>query len=112
MKRVAISFLLVTLVGCSTSNKPEYIMADDDPLIYMSEAKAPANCKLIGYTKGPYQTFTTGNFKLGKNLHQAHINKAQALGGNYLEKDHNNGTGKVYSCPNSELLKMEAASKQ
>lgn len=24
----------------------------------------------------------------------------------------NNGTGKVYSCPNSELLKMEAASKQ
>lgn len=112
MKRVAISFLFVTLVGCSTSNKPEYVMADDDPLIYMSDAKAPANCKLIGYTRGPYKVYATGNTGLYKDQHYMHVTKAQALGGNYLEKDHNKGTGKVYSCPNSELLKMEAASKQ
>lgn len=110
MKKLLLCFSIVAIAGCSSDKQPEYIKANDAPLVYMSTAKPPIDCKFIGYTTGPYSTFN-GNPQLGRNLHQAHVNQVKKLGGNYLEKDHLGEKGRVYSCPDNEIKKMEELNK-
>lgn len=111
MKRLLLSGTVLILAACSSNKEPEYIKANSEPLVYMSTAKPPLNCKLLGYTSGPYHTYGVGNNSQGRNLHQSHINQAIRLGGNYLQKDHQRDKGYVYSCPESEILKMEKTNK-
>lgn len=109
MKMLLSCFYIIAIAGCSSDKQPEYIKANDAPLIYMSTAKPPMDCKFLGYTTGPY-SISNGSPQ-ARNLHQSHINQAKKLGGNYLEKDHLREKGRVYSCPDNEIKKMEELNK-
>ncbi len=110
MKKLISYFIVTIFVACSSTTHSDLIKANNEPLVYMSTAKPPANCKLLGYTKGPYNTFN-GNPQQGRNLHQSHINQAIKMGGNYLEKNHFMEKGIVYLCPVDELQKLESTIK-
>lgn len=108
MKQLLIYSTFILLAACSSTNQPEYIEANSEPLVYMSTAHPPANCKRLGTIAGPY---VNNNNWQARNLHQVYINKTMKLGGNYLEKDHAKERGYVYSCPIDELKKMEETNK-
>ena len=101
MKNMTFCALLIILLGCS-SNKINPLQND---LVYMSTDKAPADCKFVGKITNLHETYTSDNFKLGKNLAQAHIQAAKKLGANYVTMNADK-TGDAYYCPNAELIKM------
>jgi hypothetical protein len=104
MKNI-ICYLLIIFISSCASNKPS--LKNDSP-VYMSTMKAPADCKYLGKIYGPHQTFTSNfNPQLGKNISQAHISQAKALGANYIEMNSSYDGGKAYLCPNPELSNLD-----
>ena len=102
MKKIITCSLLVILYSCS-STKTATPSAD---IIYMSTDKAPLDCKFVGNINDLHETFTSGiNSHLGKNMAQGHIRAAKDLGANYIKMNEDQ-TGEAYTCPNSELSKI------
>ncbi len=109
-KLVSCIIIISSLFACS-SNNTNQVGANNSAsksLVYMSSKKAPNACKLRGQIHGPQETFSTNsNFKLGKNISQAHINQARELGANYVEMNPAETGGKAYKCPISTLMDLK-----
>ena len=104
MKKSISCVVLLGLFGCTSNN----INPVTTHYIYMSTDKAPTDCKYKGMIYGGHITSTNGNFKLSKNVSGLHITQAKKLGANYIEMNPSIDGGKAYSCPDSELTKMDS----
>lgn len=102
MEKLIICTLSTILFACA-SNK---INSSSTQVIDMSTDKAPADCKFVGRIYGGHITSANGNTHLIKNVSELHISQAKKLGANYIEMNPSLDGGKAYSCPNSELEKI------
>lgn len=103
MEKLIICILSTVLFGCA-SNKVNSTPAQ---IIYMSTDNAPIDCIYLGKIHGGHVTYANGNPSLTKNVSELHISQAKKLGANYIEMNPSLDGGKAYSCPNSELIKMD-----
>lgn len=103
IKTLIFCTLSVVLFGCASDK----LNANTANLIYMSNDRAPSDCKFVGKINVLHETVTTGiNPHLGKNLSQGHVLAAKKMGANYIEMNEDQ-TAEAYSCPNSELIKID-----
>jgi hypothetical protein len=109
MQKLIAILITCNLYACSSNNTNLKAQAQKEA-IYMSTKPAPEKCELRGTIYGPQETFSSNsNFKLGKNISQAHINQARELGANYIQMTKLETKGKAYFCPDEVLIDLISA---